>query len=124
MPMDEYLNHCELEGEAADSNETNYITVFPKTFVNPVPSPDVGMDFSANPYQGCEHGCVYCYARNSHEYWGFGPGVDFERNILIKRNAPELLEKFIRKPKGGAAGLVKVDKEEVLIVEPEKPEDG
>lgn len=97
-PLDEFRAYCELEGELADNNQTNYIPVFPKSLVNPVTSPDVGMEFSANPYQGCEHGCVYCYARNSHEYWGYGAGVDFERNILLKRNAPQLLEDFIRKP--------------------------
>lgn len=93
--LDEYLNFCEAEGEEADKNKTNYIEVFPKTFVNKVNSPDVGMGFSANPYQGCEHGCVYCYARNSHEYWGYGAGLDFERNILFKRNAHQLLEEKI-----------------------------
>ncbi len=90
--LDEFLNFCEVEGEDADRNKTNYIEVFPKTLVNKVESPDVGMGYSANPYQGCEHGCVYCYARNSHEYWGYGPGPDFERNILYKKNAPQLLE--------------------------------
>jgi DNA repair photolyase len=50
-----------------------------------------------NPYQGCEHGCVYCYARNSHEYWGYSAGKDFERNILVKKNAPELLRQQFRK---------------------------
>lgn len=93
--LDEYLNFCEAEGEEADSNRTKYMEVFPKTFVNKVDSPDVGMMYSANPYQGCEHGCVYCYARNSHEYWGYGAGLDFERNILFKRNAPKLLEEKI-----------------------------
>lgn len=93
--LDEYLNFCEVEGEEADKNKTKYIEVFPKTFVNKVNSPDVGMGFSANPYQGCEHGCVYCYARNSHEYWGYGAGLDFERNILFKKNAPQLLEEKI-----------------------------
>ena len=93
--LDEYLNFCEVEGEEADRNKTNYIGVFPKTFVNKVNSPDVGMGFSANPYQGCEHGCVYCYARNSHEYWGYGAGLDFERKILFKKNAPQLLEEKI-----------------------------
>ena len=90
--LDEYLNFCEIEGEEADKNKTKYIDIFPKTLVNKVDSPDVGMGYSANPYQGCEHGCVYCYARNSHEYWGYGAGLDFERNILIKKNAPELLD--------------------------------
>ncbi len=94
---DDFLEYCEREGETPESNKTQYIDVFPKTFVNKVDSPDVGMMFSANPYQGCEHGCVYCYARNTHEYWGYGPGLDFERNILIKRNAPELLEEQLRK---------------------------
>lgn len=93
--LDEYLNFCDAEGEEADNNKTNFIEVFPKTFVNKVSSPDVGMAFSANPYQGCEHGCVYCYARNSHEYWGYGAGLDFERNILFKKNAPQLLEQKI-----------------------------
>ena len=93
--LDDFLNFCEAEGEEADKNKTNYIEVFPKTFVNKVESPDVGMGFSANPYQGCEHGCVYCYARNSHEYWGYGAGLDFERNILFKKNAPQLLEEKI-----------------------------
>jgi len=97
--LDEYLNFCELDGEVADKNKTQYIDVFPKTFVNKVTSPDVGMEFSANPYQGCEHGCVYCYARNSHEYWGYGAGVDFERTILIKKNAPQLLEKKLKSKK-------------------------
>jgi len=90
--MDEYLNHCEVEGEEPSQTRRKYIDVFPKSFVNKVDSPDVGMDYSANPYQGCEHGCVYCYARNSHEYWGYGPGIDFESVILVKRNAPFLLE--------------------------------
>lgn len=67
----------------------------PKTIVNKVTSPDVGMMYSANPYQGCEHGCVYCYARNSHEYWGFSAGLDFESKIIVKPNAAELLERHI-----------------------------
>ncbi|HPF09822.1 MAG TPA: PA0069 family radical SAM protein [Flavobacteriaceae bacterium] len=95
--LDEYLNFCEVEGETADTNKTKYIEVFPKTFVNKVESPDIGMGYSANPYQGCEHGCVYCYARNSHEYWGYGAGLDFERNILVKKNAPQLLEETLQR---------------------------
>jgi DNA repair photolyase len=95
--LDEYLNFCAIEGENADNNQTKFIDVFPKTLVNKVESPDVGMAYSANPYQGCEHGCVYCYARNSHEYWGYSAGLDFERTILVKRNAPELLEAQLRK---------------------------
>jgi len=54
-------------------------------------SPDVGFDASINPYRGCEHGCVYCYARPTHEYLGFSAGLDFETKIMVKENAPELL---------------------------------
>jgi len=54
-------------------------------------SPDIPFTFSLNPYRGCEHGCVYCYARPSHEYLGFSSGLDFESKILVKTDAPSLL---------------------------------
>ena len=69
----------------------------PKKIINKVLSPDVGPALSMNPYQGCEHGCIYCYARNTHPYWGFNAGLDFETKIIVKPNAPELLEKEINK---------------------------
>ncbi len=78
---------------------TQFIDIDAKTIVNKVESPDVGMMFSMNPYQGCEHGCIYCYARNSFEYWGYSAGIDFETKILIKKNAPHLLRKFLMNPK-------------------------
>lgn len=56
-------------------------------------SEDISFKYSVNPYQGCEHGCVYCYARNSHEYRGFSAGLDFERKILVKKDIVRLLEK-------------------------------
>ena len=56
-------------------------------------SPDVPFDASLKPYRGCEHGCVYCYARPTHEYLGFSAGLDFETRILVKVSAPELLRK-------------------------------
>src|SRR4051812_16563977 len=56
-------------------------------------SPDVGFDASINPYRGCEHGCIYCFARPNHEYLGFSAGLDFETKILVKEDAPELLRK-------------------------------
>jgi len=93
---DDFLEYCLKEGELADSNKTTYLPVFPKTIVNKVTSPDVGMSYSMNPYQGCEHGCIYCYARNTHEYWGYSAGLDFERKILIKENAPALLESKLK----------------------------
>ena len=93
---DDFLEFCRIEGEEADNNRTQYIPIFPKTIVNKVTSPDVGMMHSMNPYQGCEHGCIYCYARNSHEYWGYSAGLDFERKILIKKDAPRLLEEKLK----------------------------
>lgn len=56
-------------------------------------SPDVGFDAGINPYRGCEHGCIYCYARPTHEYLGLSLGLDFETKIFVKDNAPELLRK-------------------------------
>ena len=77
------------------TTKTRIVDTYPKTIVNKVVSPDTGMEFSLNPYQGCEHGCVYCYARNTHTYWGYSSGTDFETTILAKKNAAELLEKKI-----------------------------
>ncbi|MBI4346426.1 MAG: PA0069 family radical SAM protein [Elusimicrobia bacterium] len=62
-------------------------------------SPDVPFEASINPYRGCEHGCVYCYARPSHEYLGMSAGLDFESRILVKEDAPELLRKELSSPK-------------------------
>ncbi|MDB6026417.1 MAG: Radical domain protein [Verrucomicrobiales bacterium] len=56
-------------------------------------SPDVGFEFSVNPYRGCEHGCIYCFARPTHEFLGWSSGLDFETKILVKENAPALLRK-------------------------------
>lgn len=77
------------------SNKTQFIPSEAKSLVHKVESPDVSMAYSANPYQGCEHGCIYCYARNSHQYWDMGPGLDFERKIIVKTNAVSLFEQFI-----------------------------
>ena len=60
-------------------------------------SPDVPFEFSINPYRGCEHGCIYCYARQTHEYLGFSAGLDFESKILVKPDAPKLLEQAFRR---------------------------
>src|SRR5689334_23896573 len=62
-------------------------------------SPDVGFEVSINPYRGCEHGCIYCYARPTHEYLGFSAGLDFETRILAKEDAPEILRRELSSPK-------------------------
>src|SRR5689334_9415619 len=62
-------------------------------------SPDVGFETSVNPYRGCEHGCIYCYARPFHEYLGFSSGLDFESKIMVKEEAPKLLGAELSSPK-------------------------
>lgn len=71
--------------------KTQFFLEHSKQVVNKVDSPDLGMAYSVNPYQGCEHGCAYCYARPTHEYWGLSAGLDFETKIIIKENAAQLL---------------------------------
>lgn len=84
-----------LDDEAPDQ-PTRAIATYPRSIINKVDSPDLPFTWSLNPYQGCEHGCSYCYARPTHEYWGYSAGLDFERVVLVKRNAPELFEAELR----------------------------
>ncbi|WKZ67451.1 MAG: PA0069 family radical SAM protein [Flavobacteriales bacterium] len=84
-------------GETAPE-PTRYLPVDARNIVNPVNSPDLPFRYSMNPYQGCEHGCAYCYARPTHEYWGYSAGLDFERVILVKRGAAARLEQTLRRP--------------------------
>ncbi|MEH0165086.1 PA0069 family radical SAM protein [Roseateles microcysteis] len=69
-----------------------------KTIVSTNQSPDIGFDISINPYRGCEHGCIYCFARPTHSYLNLSPGLDFETRIVAKVNAPELLREALSKP--------------------------
>lgn len=87
-----------LDEEFLTDEKTEYYHENPKKILNKVDSPDIGFAYSMNPYQGCEHGCIYCYARNTHQYWGFSAGLDFERKIIVKENAPLLLEKSFQSP--------------------------
>jgi len=82
-----------LDEPLLSDSKTQILFEHPKKIVNLVKSPDITGMYSMNPYQGCEHGCIYCYARNSHEYWGYSAGLDFERKIIAKPNAPQVLEK-------------------------------
>lgn len=86
----------EINPEAAP---TTFVEIQAKTLVNKLESPDLPISYSMNPYAGCEHGCIYCYARNSHEYWGYSAGIDFETKILVKINAPALLRQTLLDPK-------------------------
>lgn len=70
-----------------------------QTILNRNDSPDIGFTYSLNPYRGCEHGCIYCYARPFHEYLGFSAGLDFETRIMVKTNAPQLLREELSSPK-------------------------
>ena len=87
-----------IDEEIVLNQHTQIFYELSKKVVNKINSPDLSLMYSLNPYQGCEHGCIYCYARNSHEYWGFSAGSDFESKIIVKKNAPALLEKFLLHP--------------------------
>jgi DNA repair photolyase len=93
-------DHIEgLDEPLLENPHTQIFHESPKKIVNKIVSPDLNGMYSMNPYQGCEHGCIYCYARNTHEYYGFSAGLDFESKIIVKENAPALLEKHILNPK-------------------------
>jgi DNA repair photolyase len=83
-----------LEADAEQAEKqipTQVFTDTSRTIVTSNDSPDVGMDFTINPYRGCEHGCIYCYARPTHEYLGMSAGLDFESKIFVKHDAAALL---------------------------------
>src|SRR5690554_4315715 len=86
-----------LDEEFLENSSTQFYQETPKKIISTNSSPDLFFRQSVNPYQGCEHGCIYCYARNSHEYWGFSAGLDFERKIIVKHNAAVLLEEAFNK---------------------------
>jgi DNA repair photolyase len=73
------------------SRDTVFLKDSTRSIITYNDSPDVGFDASINPYRGCEHGCIYCFARPNHEYLGFSAGLDFESRILVKEDAPQLL---------------------------------
>jgi DNA repair photolyase len=94
-----YLPIIESPGDEERAVKTQYLKDASRSLLTTNDSPDVGFDASINPYRGCEHGCIYCYARPYHEYLGFSAGLDFETKILVKENAPELLRAELASPK-------------------------
>jgi DNA repair photolyase len=95
--------HLEADADWNPDEEPSPNTIFLKdrtsTIIARNDSPDVGFETSVNPYRGCEHGCIYCYARPTHEFLGFSAGLDFETRIMVKENAPELLRRELSSPK-------------------------
>jgi len=83
--------HFELDSEPAEAEPTVFYRDSSRSVLSENWSPDLPFRYSLNPYRGCEHGCVYCYARPSHEFLGFSAGLDFERRIMVKEDAPALL---------------------------------
>src|SRR5438034_2202063 len=79
--------------------QTQFFKDHSDSIINTNDSPDVGFEASVNPYRGCEHGCIYCYARPFHEYLGFSAGLDFETKIMVKESAPELLRRELASAK-------------------------
>src|SRR5438132_2584519 len=92
--------------EEQPRRETQYFRDGTKSIITRNTSPDVGFETSLNPYRGCEHGCIYCYARPTHEYLGFSAGLDFESKIMVKTNAPELLRAELESPRWRPQTLV------------------
>src|SRR5213596_454775 len=93
-----HIDHNDLDAVDVDpgaeerpGRATQYFRDGTKSIITRNNSPDVGFETSLNPYRGCEHGCIYCYARPTHEYLGFSAGLDFESKIMVKMDAPELL---------------------------------
>ncbi|HKS15676.1 MAG TPA: PA0069 family radical SAM protein, partial [Planctomycetota bacterium] len=88
----------EAPEDAISAPATKFYRDESKSVISTNDSPDVGFSASVNPYRGCEHGCVYCYARPTHEYLGFSAGLDFESKIMVKRDAPALVRKELESP--------------------------
>ncbi|MCQ9423602.1 PA0069 family radical SAM protein [Pseudomonas sp. LJDD11] len=84
--------------EAPLTQGTEVIHETAKSIITRNTSPDIPFDRSINPYRGCEHGCIYCFARPSHAYWDMSPGLDFETKLIAKTNAAALLEQQLSKP--------------------------
>src|SRR5438094_8323813 len=94
-----YENDPDVGEFEQPSPTTHFLKDTSKSVIATNESPDVGFSSSVNPYRGCEHGCIYCFARPTHEYLGFSAGLDFETKIVVKEDAPELLREELMAPK-------------------------
>jgi DNA repair photolyase len=88
-----------LDDEAVEAIETTVTAEKAKAIITRNDSPDVGFSASINPYRGCEHGCIYCYARPAHAYMGLSPGLDFESKLFFKPEAARILERELSNPR-------------------------
>src|SRR5690242_11126504 len=86
------------DGDEISSPETQFFPDHSKSLIAYNDSPDIPFDASINPYRGCEHGCIYCFARPSHAYLGMSPGLDFETRIFAKHDAADLLRSYLSRP--------------------------
>lgn len=87
-----------FERDEESRPDTIYLRDHSRSIIATNDSPDIGFDASINPYRGCSHGCIYCYARPTHEYLGLSAGLDFETKVLVKADAPQLLRKQLSSP--------------------------
>ncbi len=103
------FEHWEWDPEdiaARDRRPVEYLADASKSIISENKSPDLSFRYSINPYRGCQHGCSYCYARNSHEYLGFNAGLDFETKIVVKHDAAVLFREFLARPQFQADVIV------------------
>ncbi len=104
--MGEHLDERALEAPGGVQIATQVFEDTTRTIINKVDSPDLGFGWTVNPYRGCEHGCIYCYARPGHEYFGLSLGVDFETRIYAKKRAAELLRRELDHPRWAGEPVV------------------
>src|SRR5690242_14209039 len=98
-PDEDWNPEADEDGGHLSGPRTQFFKDHSQTVIARNDSPDVGFEASVNPYRGCEHGCIYCYARPTHEFLGYSSGLDFETKVLVKHDAPGLLRRELMSPK-------------------------